>query len=273
MREISVYALSANPVVADGIKSFLQSEKFISLSGYSDTLDYTLKNSHKSNPDILFIDDSSFDKHNLINFLNRDIRPAANTISKTVIFTDSFETRYIDRLSLSDVGGILHKKETFLHTAKRENELYSERQIKADRKKFIDTLKLINRGCVCYDSLIHSILKRNYAWAYSENGIISNVQAINEELDWHLPENFSLPQQRIETLVKSLTPKEREVLLFIPEGRKNKVIAELLHISVATVETHKANITKKLNMKSSTELLVFASRNEVNLKIIFSKTV
>ncbi|HYE35902.1 response regulator transcription factor [Methylocaldum sp.] len=56
----------------------------------------------------------------------------------------------------------------------------------------------------------------------------------------------------------SLTHRERELLKFIGEGHKNKEIAQYLHLSVKTVETHRANLMKKLNLHSAAALTVYA---------------
>lgn len=55
-----------------------------------------------------------------------------------------------------------------------------------------------------------------------------------------------------------LTPRELEVLRCIASRLKNKDIAKKLFISVKTVEKHRANIMKKLELHSSTELIAFA---------------
>lgn len=57
---------------------------------------------------------------------------------------------------------------------------------------------------------------------------------------------------------KILTPRELEVLRCIAARLKNKDIARKLFISVKTVEKHRANIMKKLELHSSTELIAFA---------------
>jgi two-component system response regulator NreC len=56
----------------------------------------------------------------------------------------------------------------------------------------------------------------------------------------------------------SLTHRERELLKLIGEGHKNKEIAQYLHISVKTVETHRANLMKKLNLHSAAALTAYA---------------
>ena len=57
-----------------------------------------------------------------------------------------------------------------------------------------------------------------------------------------------------------LTLREREVLKLIAEGIPNKKIAELLCISVRTVEHHRANIMEKLNIKEPANLIKYAIR-------------
>ena len=58
----------------------------------------------------------------------------------------------------------------------------------------------------------------------------------------------------------SLTNREREVLQLIAEGKSTKRIAEDLHLSVKTVETHRSQIMKKLNLNSLPELTKYAIR-------------
>jgi DNA-binding NarL/FixJ family response regulator len=60
--------------------------------------------------------------------------------------------------------------------------------------------------------------------------------------------------------IEPLTTREREVLKFIAEGISNKEIADLLFISVRTVENHRANIMRKLNIKSTANLIKYAIR-------------
>jgi two-component system response regulator NreC len=57
-----------------------------------------------------------------------------------------------------------------------------------------------------------------------------------------------------------LSEREKEVLTLIAKGYSNKEIAEQLVISVKTVETHKGNLTEKLQMKTRPELVEYAVR-------------
>jgi DNA-binding NarL/FixJ family response regulator len=60
-----------------------------------------------------------------------------------------------------------------------------------------------------------------------------------------------------------LTPREREIVQLLAEGKSNKEVASLLGISVKTAEAHRANVMLKLNFHSITELVLYAVRNKM----------
>lgn len=60
-----------------------------------------------------------------------------------------------------------------------------------------------------------------------------------------------------------LTDREREIIQLVGEGRTNKEVASVLGISVKTVETHRAAIMKKLNLRSVSDLVRYAIRNHI----------
>lgn len=59
---------------------------------------------------------------------------------------------------------------------------------------------------------------------------------------------------------RSLTAREREVLQLLAEGRSSKDIAKILHVAVATVETHRRQIMEKLDLHTIAELTKYAVR-------------
>jgi two-component system response regulator NreC len=61
--------------------------------------------------------------------------------------------------------------------------------------------------------------------------------------------------------VDSLSPREREVLQLIAEGKTNKEVATKLNLSVYTVDSHRGKIMEKLNLHSTGELVRFAMKN------------
>jgi len=58
--------------------------------------------------------------------------------------------------------------------------------------------------------------------------------------------------------VGGLTDREFQVFQMIGEGLETREIAEKLHLSIKTVETHRERIKKKLNLDSATKLAKFA---------------
>lgn len=67
----------------------------------------------------------------------------------------------------------------------------------------------------------------------------------------------------IERRARRLTPREREIVQLLAEGKSNKEIAAYLNISVKTAETHRANIMLKMNFHSVTELVRYAVKNKI----------
>lgn len=60
-----------------------------------------------------------------------------------------------------------------------------------------------------------------------------------------------------------ISSREREVIQLLAEGNSNKEIAQMLNLSLKTVETHRANIMHKLGFKSITDLVLYAVRNHI----------
>ncbi|MGH9544647.1 MAG: LuxR C-terminal-related transcriptional regulator [Terriglobales bacterium] len=62
-------------------------------------------------------------------------------------------------------------------------------------------------------------------------------------------------------VIPKLTPREREVLQLIAEGKSTKEVAAHLYLSVKTADTHRSNIMRKLNLHSVSELILYAVKN------------
>jgi DNA-binding CsgD family transcriptional regulator len=60
-----------------------------------------------------------------------------------------------------------------------------------------------------------------------------------------------------------ITTREREIIQLLSEGKSSKEVAALLNISVKTAETHRANIMRKLQMHTVSELVRYAVRNRI----------
>jgi len=70
-------------------------------------------------------------------------------------------------------------------------------------------------------------------------------------------------EKEVEDSYDLLTPREREVLQLVAEGRSNKDVANVLNLSLHTVETHRGNILEKLGLHGVPELILYAVRKGI----------
>lgn len=63
-----------------------------------------------------------------------------------------------------------------------------------------------------------------------------------------------------ENLYDCLTPRERQILKLVAEGKTSQDIADLLFLSVATVQSHRAHIIAKLGLRSRADMIKYAIR-------------
>jgi DNA-binding NarL/FixJ family response regulator len=66
-----------------------------------------------------------------------------------------------------------------------------------------------------------------------------------------------------EIAMVALTPREREIVQLVAEGQTIKEAAAKLGLSVKTIESHRANIMKKLRLRSVSEIVRYAIRNKI----------
>ena len=94
----------------------------------------------------------------------------------------------------------------------------------------------------------------------AENDLINAVKAVRQGQTFFSPaiskmmiEDYMLQMQQraVEDSYDLLTTREREILQLFAEGKNNKDVANLLNLSLYTVETHRSNIFQKLNLHSS----------------------
>ena len=72
-----------------------------------------------------------------------------------------------------------------------------------------------------------------------------------------------LRQRGLEDSYDLLTDREKEILQLLAEGRSNKEVANLLNLSVTTVETHRTNMMQKLGLHSAAEIVLYAVRKRI----------
>jgi DNA-binding NarL/FixJ family response regulator len=67
----------------------------------------------------------------------------------------------------------------------------------------------------------------------------------------------------VDDVLEALTGREREIIQLLAEGKSNKAAASALGISVKTIETHRANLMRKLRLRSVSDLVRYAIRNKI----------
>ena len=97
--------------------------------------------------------------------------------------------------------------------------------------------------------------------AVSEHQPFFTAKIAEMVVDGYLRSGESTPAHA--RVAGGLTPREREVLQLLAEGRSNKQVAVALGISTKTVEAHRVNIMRKLKLHSVAELVRYAVRNRL----------
>jgi two-component system response regulator NreC len=69
--------------------------------------------------------------------------------------------------------------------------------------------------------------------------------------------------ESVKSPVDTLTPRERQILKLLAEGKANKEVAAMLGLSVKTAEAHRANLMHKLDLRSLSDLIHFAIRHHM----------
>lgn len=95
----------------------------------------------------------------------------------------------------------------------------------------------IAQGKSFFSPLVAKVVLDDYVKRLAEKGIVDRYDALSE--------------------------REREIFQLIAEGHSNKDIANVLTVSPATVETHRAHILRKLDLHNTAELVLYAVRHRV----------
>jgi DNA-binding NarL/FixJ family response regulator len=70
-------------------------------------------------------------------------------------------------------------------------------------------------------------------------------------------------EQRVNLRRSALTPREREVVKMIAEGNSAREIASLLGLSVKTIEAHRFNLMRKLDIHNRAQLVTYAIQKKI----------
>lgn len=92
------------------------------------------------------------------------------------------------------------------------------------------------------------------------DSVLQGKTYISSDITDQVMEGFLAGQKRLKKTARwdTVTQREREVLKLLAEGYPNKDIAEYLHISVKTVEKHRANFISKLDLHNVAQLTAYA---------------
>jgi DNA-binding NarL/FixJ family response regulator len=125
-------------------------------------------------------------------------------------------------------------------------------------KKFI--VEMLTAGASGYlvkDSALEELSK-------AINAVINNKVYLSPIITSVVVEDYRVSKSPADILAPvSLTPREREVLQLIAEGKTTKEIADYLNLSVKTIETHRMQMMNKLNIHSVAELTKYAIREGI----------
>ena len=106
----------------------------------------------------------------------------------------------------------------------------------------------------------------------AESDLVRAIRAVAERKSFFSPavskvllEDYmrKLKRTGAEDSYDLLTPREREILQLVAEGKSNKEVAAILNLSVYTVETHRSNIMEKLKLNGLPELILYAVRKGI----------
>jgi two-component system response regulator NreC len=127
-----------------------------------------------------------------------------------------------------------------------------------DESYVLGSLKAGAKGYLLKDSMRSEVIQAIRAVSQGRSFLTRKVARILQE-DYIT----RLQQRGLEDRYDLLSDREREVLQMIAEGRSNKEVANLLNISVTTVETHRGHILQKLDIHGVPELILYAVRKGI----------
>ena len=124
-----------------------------------------------------------------------------------------------------------------------------------DDKRFVfNMLKAGASGYLLKDEGFKEVVK-------AINAVMANKTYLSTEItDVVLKDYLKSTNFQDASVFALLSPREREVLQLIAEGKTTSQIADLMHVSPKTIETHRHHIMQKLNITSVAELTKYAIR-------------
>jgi DNA-binding NarL/FixJ family response regulator len=126
--------------------------------------------------------------------------------------------------------------------------------LESDRRFIVEVLEAGAKGYVLKDSCFEDLATAIRLIAAGDAYICAKITELI------LKDYMQRAIDKIPLTFASLTPRERETIQLIADGKNTKEIATALGVSVQTAEVHRHNIMKKLNLYSIAELTKYAVR-------------
>lgn len=213
MKTISVFLADDHKILREGIKSILERESDILITGEAEDGLSTVKLVNQLQPNVVILD-IAMPKLNGLEAIRQIHHNNPNV--KIIILTMHDNEEYIRQTLASGAMGYILKD--------------------AAAHELIDAIRTVNRGEAILSPAITSLVIANY-------------------LRWG--------NQETENSSDNLSAREREILQLIAEGHTNKQIADILCISIKTVQTHRLNLMKKLDLHDRGELIKYAIQKKI----------
>jgi DNA-binding NarL/FixJ family response regulator len=153
-------------------------------------------------------------------------------------------------ISLPDANGIevikdihaIHADLAVLVISMHEESLYAERVLRAGARGYIMKQE---GGKKLMEAIRHVLAGRIY---------------VSEKMSSTLLETLSRQPAKGKSPIEHLSDREFEVLQLLGQGKGTREIADQLHLSIKTVDAHRANLKRKLKLRGFTELIHYAVR-------------
>ncbi len=202
---------------------------------------------------IVMVDDHPLLRQGLSQLINQEddlcfAGEAGNAVDAMKVIEKTKPDLVIIDISLKGTSGIdltksvlsEYPKMQVLVLSMHDESLYAERVLRAGAKGYLMKQE-------APENIIVAVRKVLNGEMYLSNAMREN-----------LLHKFVQGRPSTESPMESLTDRELEVLQLVAQGKGTRQIAEILHLSVKTIESHYANIKTKLNLKSAPELIQHA---------------
>lgn len=134
-------------------------------------------------------------------------------------------------------------------------------------KKILPQTKIIAFSMFDSEDAINQMREAGASGYMMKNAPLKDIlEAINKVMSEEEYFGVSLPKpsQRTENKIY-LSTRENEILQLIAQGKSSQEIADCLFVSKSTIDTHRKNIVRKLNLKGKSELLRYALEKKYDL--------